>query len=185
MDPFRTDQEVWTEKLDADNQKELQQPWHFAYASEMKACGPEFGHVGCFKYASEGQRTIMAVPYDKLLDFHARVSTEGAVATISKLSNLFAEMEAATAKEFAKTCTILKASCGPGSLVFLPPGWCIAEKQDNSSETVGLRWLARPTKESWDAFKAMAKLQSPMGVEPNEKTALLVQVRAVGLEQWG
>ena len=127
----------------------------------------------------------MAVPYDKLLDFHAQVSTEGAVATISKLSNLFAEMEAATAKEFARTCTVLKASCGPGSLVFLPPGWCIAEKQDNSSETVGLRWLARPTKESWDAFKAMAKLQSPMGVEPNEKTALLVKVRAVGLEQWG
>ena len=127
----------------------------------------------------------MAVPYDKLLEFHARVSTEGAVATLSKLSNLFAEMELETAQEFAKTCTILKASCGPGSLVFLPTGWCIAEKQDNSSETVGLRWLACPTKESWGAFKAMAKLQSPIGVEPNERTALLVKVRAAGLEQWG
>ena len=185
MDPFRTDRDLWAAKLDAETLKELAAPWHFAYASQMKACGPEFAHLGCFKYTHEGARTIMAVPYNKLLEFHRRVSTDGAVATIFKLSNLFAEMELDTAHEFAKTCTIYKTACGPGSLVFSPEGWCIAEKQDDSSETMGLRWLACPTQESWDAFKAMAMLQSPTGVEAKDKTALMVKVRDAASTQWG
>ena len=177
MNIGRSDSDWWQEKLDGQSWSQFASCWHYAFSTGMKSCGPEWGHVGAMKYTETGERLLLATSFADLEQFYKTAVTEGSCVTVPKLANFYSEMTQEMANNYCKTFKIYRGTCGPGSFVHMPAGFCFAEASASGTQTFGLRWLMWPVAGNKDDFMALAKLRSPPDVAPNDQTALMCAVR--------
>ena len=143
-------------------------------------CGPECAFIGSLKVVMNGSRKVMVSKFADVAKWAATTKPPTTVLQLRDIFTTFGNMDSDEKfKEFQSIADhlVFSGDVTEGHVLVIPPGWIVAGKPSNKTETAGLRMLALPCAID-SSYLAMLRLLVPnkSAVKANTSEAFIVKI---------